>query len=195
MYKDCEKWLSSAKIGKDLGKLLWLRQVDNPMPLMFTSVSAYEDWVSSLDPEFAAAVDRNSVRLKGVDMPSSLLVETSQGSTLSLTVSGDGEYVVVPMSLTWCAICGWVLTTVVAWAFSRFVLDPTFDALTIWFRGMVADTKGHDLGNVWSEEETRCPYLPWCLGTWQRVVHDYDGQAVDCECECGAFWTVYNSMY
>ncbi len=194
-YEDFDRWLLSSELSSDDSlKLESLQKADDPMPLVFTSISDYKDWVISLEPEVAAMVNKISVRIKGSNLPDTIVVEGSKDGVSSMRTSGEKEYIIVPMALTFCTVCGFLVGTIVGWALGKWVYDPIYEWLVLKWKEWKSCLNNHLIEETECVEYGQCPYRPWCLGSWQRVIRDY-GTSADCECECGAVWTEYNPRY
>lgn len=194
-YEDFANWLSSARLSKsDRLKLESLRKADHPAPLVFTSTSDYQDWIDSLDPEVANMVSNIAVRVKGSNLPTTIDVSESQDGISLMATAGEEEYIIVPMVLTFCAVCGFLVTALIGWALGKWVFDPAYDWLRLQWEELTKCPANHVIERLTDTEYGQCPYQPWCLGTWQRVISS-DGISANCECECGANWTAYNPLY
>jgi hypothetical protein len=194
-YSEFDKWLSSAELSDaERQQLGILRETEDPMPLLFTSVADYEAWLSSLDPQVAAMVEESSVKVKGSDLPPSISVSGAEPEILSLATGGEDEYVIVPSALTFCYVCGLFVSALVGWALGRWVFDPIADWLIIKWQEWIKCPDNHVIEQTECTDYSSCPYAPWCLGTWQRVISGGSISA-NCECECGATWVAYNPLY
>lgn len=194
-YEDFANWLSSARLSKsDRLKLESLRKVDDPVPLVFTSASDYQDWIDSLDPEVANMVTNISVRVKGSDLPAIIDVSGAQDGISLMATADEEEYIIVPMALTFCAVCGFLVQALISWALAKWVFEPTHNWLKMKWEELTKCPANHVIEQLTETEYVECPYQPWCLGTWQRVIMS-DGISANCECECGANWTEYNPLY
>jgi len=194
-YESFANWLSSARLSQsDRLKLESLRKADDPAPLVFTSRMDYQNWVDSLDPEVADIVSKISVRVKGSDLPATIDVSQSQNGVSLMATVAEEEYIIVPMRLTFCAVCGFLVTALIGWALGKWVFDPAYEWLKMQWEKLTKCPSNHIIERLTATDYVQCPYQPWCLGTWLRVIST-DGIPANCECECGANWTAYNPLY
>ena len=105
------------------------------------------------------------------------------------SISDTEEYVILTMSYSFCAICSEWFWVIVGWFVGKFVFNPAYNALVIWWNKVHKCPNNHTHQEVYASIEP-CRYAPHCLGTWARVIADY-GTYAECECECGGLWMAY----
>lgn len=185
-----EAWFkSSNRSNKAVSKLI--EKSDQAYSvLLFDSVDSFNKWVDTLSPGTAAAVKKQAMVVKGSELPNTLKLDSGSGS-FEIATSDTDEYVILATPTRWCYICKKVVEGIFWYLLGRYLFDPTVRRLELWFEERFECWQGHDNYVQDDVDYTKCPYLPWCMGTWQDVIDGIGDSIVDCICECGAHWTYY----
>ena len=172
--------------------------VEETFAAIFTSRDSFEKWLSAFDVEQQDLLRTKAVFVKGADLPNAIHVQTldlkndAHSDEMSLydeifMPDQDTEYVVLFEPITICVICKYIIGLIISCLFYDYVYLPGKQHIVAWWNERTVGSCGHLQFERNLSNTTSCPYSPWCLGSWQRVINGY-GSYVECECECGALW-------
>jgi len=168
---------------------------------IFSSLESFEKWVSIFDSR-QQEVLRGSLRsVKGSELPAAIHVKTfdlsrgicEDGASLgdeTLFPDAETEYFLLHATLILCKVCKYLVGLIVSCLFYDYVYVHFMNYLRLFWMELRQGSCGHTQSEQILETSTSCPYSPWCLGSWQRVLSGY-GSFAQCECECGALWYSY----
>ena len=158
----------------------------------------FERWLTNFDQQTQPHLRGHAIFIQGAEMPRSIQVVTSTsgslataanevtGSIETLAIDQGSEYVVLVLPLILCKICKWLVGLIISCLFYDYVYLPIKQMIITWEKTEMGSC-GHIQQQTYVDTTTTCPYIQYCLGTWQRVI----GTApVQCECACGALWYV-----
>lgn len=184
------------------GVLAALAEEDTPLLLVFKR-SDYEAWKASIqDPDIAASLEQTARTVRAGNAPSYLREElqasknTERGIDTSLQASAlqdSDELVVVPMVGLFCAFCLVVVIALIGWILSRFVFDPTWDAMVAYWEEHKTCPYCH---SILQSEGTTCNYeCIYCHYGHLTVDHDWGIYAnVYCD-SCYGLFRISNPLY
>jgi hypothetical protein len=157
----------------------------------------FERWLANFDQQAQSHLRGHAIFVQGAEMPPSIQVVTASEilatadnqvmlSNETLAIDQGSEYVVLVLPSIICKICKWLVGLIISCLFYDYVYLPYKPMVITWLKTEMGSC-GHTQQQTYVDTTTTCPYIQYCLGTWQRVIST---APVQCECACGALWYV-----
>lgn len=196
-------WAKTSILSDSYEQLLGFTQRIENGEIRVFELAAFKEWLKSIDPNVATIAQRSAKIVKGSQLPATLSlrtrsVEGSVGESVniayedsgSLFISENDQYVILPMASAWCGPCEKIRDILFEIFVERIVNEIEY-RLKIFWNEIHYCTEGHIVHSGGYSTTTQCPYQPWCMGTWSRVLTGVGSSYGEFECQCGALWYVY----